>query len=160
MIKFYNPLGKVCMTSDYFAGLVGAAAQSCYGVCGMATGGTSDSLKTIVLGTNYPDKVTSFSGLVSSDLAKKMQRKEDKIINGKSQLGVLKGYLNAAVGIGIINIVVSCISLILKDKMIEIVNKNTVYYIVSAIGISTLAANLFLMFLLFRFMVNRQLWDK
>ena len=48
MIKFYNPLGKVCMTSDYFAGLVGAAAQSCYG--------TSDSLKTIVLGTNYPDK--------------------------------------------------------------------------------------------------------
>ena len=91
--------------------------------------------------------MTSFSGLVSSDLAKKMQRKEDKIIN-------------AAVGIGIINIVVSCISLILKDKMIEIVNKNTVYYIVSAIGISTLAANLFLMFLLFRFMVNRQLWDK
>ena len=86
--------------------------------------------------------MTSFSGLVSSDLAKKMQRKEDKIINGKSQLGVLKGYLNAAVGIGIINIVVSCISLILKDKMIEIVNKNTVYYIVSAIGISTLAANL------------------
>ena len=67
--------------------------------------------------------------------------------------------MNAAVGIGIINIVVSCISLILKDKMIEIVNKNTVYYIVSAIGISTLAANLFLMFLLFRFMVNRQLCD-
>lgn len=56
MIKFYNPLGKVCMTSDYFAGLVGVAAQSCYGVCGMATGGTSVSLKTIVLGTNYPDK--------------------------------------------------------------------------------------------------------
>ena len=104
--------------------------------------------------------MTSFSGLVSSDLAKKMQRKEDKIINGKSQLGVLKGYLNAAVGKGIINIVVSCISLILKDKMIEIVNKNTVYYIVSAIGISTLAANLFLMFLLFLFMVNRQLLDK
>ena len=29
--------------------------------------------------------MTSFSGLVSSDLAKKMQRKEDKILNGKSQ---------------------------------------------------------------------------
>lgn len=39
-----------------FRGPGGAAAQSCYGVCGMATGGTSDSLKTIVLGTNYPDK--------------------------------------------------------------------------------------------------------
>ena len=56
MIKFYNPLGKVCMTSDYFAGLVGAAAQSCYGVCGMATGGRSDSLKSLVLGSDFPDK--------------------------------------------------------------------------------------------------------
>ncbi len=68
--------------------------------------------------------------------------------------------MNVAVGIGIINIVISCISLIMKDKMIESVNENTAYYIVSAIGIGTLAANLFLMFLLFRFMVNRQLWDK
>lgn len=56
MIKFYNPLGKVCITNDYFAELVGAAAQSCYGVCGMATGGRSDSLKTLVLGTDFPDK--------------------------------------------------------------------------------------------------------
>lgn len=56
MIKFYNPLGRVCMTSDYFAGLVSAAAQSCYGVCGMATGGRSDSLKSLVLGSDFPDK--------------------------------------------------------------------------------------------------------
>lgn len=104
--------------------------------------------------------MTSFSGLVSSELAKRMQRKEDKILNGKSQLGVLKGYLNAAVGIGIINIIVACISLIAEDKMSGIVNKNVVYYIISAIGTGTLAANLFLMYLLFRFMVNRQLWDK
>lgn len=104
--------------------------------------------------------MTSFSGLVSSDLAKRMQRKEDKILNGKSQLGVLKSYLNAAVGIGIINIIVACISLILDDKMSEIVNKNVAYYIVSAVGTGTLAANIFLMYLLFRFMVNRQLWDK
>ena len=44
------------MTSDYFAGLVGAAAQSCYGVCGMETGGAGDSLKSLILGTNFPDK--------------------------------------------------------------------------------------------------------
>ncbi|MEG0896266.1 MAG: Asp23/Gls24 family envelope stress response protein [Ruthenibacterium sp.] len=56
MIKFYTPLGKVCMTSDYFAGLVGTAAQSCYGVRGMATGSTSDSLKSLVFGSNHPDK--------------------------------------------------------------------------------------------------------
>ena len=56
MIKFYNPLGKVCMTNEYFAGLVGAAAQSCYGVCGMATGGKSDSFKTLFLGSDFPDQ--------------------------------------------------------------------------------------------------------
>lgn len=104
--------------------------------------------------------MTSFSGLVSSELAKKMQRKEDKILNGKSQLGVLKSYLNAAVGIGIINIVIACLSMILDDLMGAMVDKNIGYYIVSAVGMGTLAANLFLMFLLFRFMVNRQLWDK
>lgn len=104
--------------------------------------------------------MTSFSGLVSSGLAKKMQRKEDKILNGKSQLGVLKSYLNAAVGIGIINIFVGCITMILDDKMSGIVNKNIVYYLISALGMGTLVANLFLMYLLFRFMVNRQLWDR
>lgn len=33
--------------------------------------------------------MTSFSSLVSSELAKKMQRKEDSELAGKSQLGVL-----------------------------------------------------------------------
>ena len=82
MIKFYNPLGKVCMTSDYFAGLVGAAAQSCYGVCGMATGGTSDSLKTIVLGTNYPDKgvrVTEEDGKLVWECPKCGNRDQEKL---------------------------------------------------------------------------------
>lgn len=82
------------------------------------------------------------------------------MLNGKSQLGVLKSYLNAAVGIGIINIFVGCITIILDDKMSGIVNKNIVYYLISALGTGTLVANLFLMYLLFRFMVNRQLWDR
>ncbi len=37
MINFYNTFGKVSMTRDYFAGLVSAAASSCYGVADMAT---------------------------------------------------------------------------------------------------------------------------
>lgn len=71
MIKLYNPLGKVSMTSDYFAGLVGTAAQSCYGVCGMATGGATDSIKTLILGTNFPDKgvrVTEENGALCIEL--------------------------------------------------------------------------------------------
>lgn len=56
MIQVYNPFGKICFTSDYFAGLVSVAAKSCYGVAGMATGGKSDSLKSLLLGTDCPDK--------------------------------------------------------------------------------------------------------
>ena len=104
--------------------------------------------------------MTSFSGLVSSDLAKKMQRKEDSELAGKSQLGVLRSYLNAAVCIGIINIIISCVATILASKMELVVNKGVVYYILSACGCATLAGNIYLMFLFFRFMVNRQLWNK
>ena len=104
--------------------------------------------------------MTSFSGLVSSDLAKKMQRKEDSELAGKSQLGVLRSYLNAAVCIGIINIIISCVATILALKMELVVNKGVVYYILSACGCATLAGNIYLMFLLFRFMVNRQLWNE
>lgn len=104
--------------------------------------------------------MTSFSSLVSSELAKKMQRKEDSELAGKSQLGVLRSYLNNAVFIGIINIIISCVALILASKMELVENKGVVYYIISACGCATLAGNIYLMFLLFRFMVNRQLWNK
>ena len=56
MIKSYTPLGKVCMTGDYFAELVSAAAQSCYGVSGMASGCRPDSVKAMLLGGDVPDK--------------------------------------------------------------------------------------------------------
>ena len=56
MIKYTTPLGKVCMTSDYFAELVSTAARSCYGVAGMATGSPSESVKSLVFGTDFPEK--------------------------------------------------------------------------------------------------------
>ena len=56
MINFYNTMGKVSMTGDYFAGLVSAAASSCYGVAEMATSGTTDTLKSFVFGSDFPDK--------------------------------------------------------------------------------------------------------
>ena len=71
MIKLYNPLGKVCMSSEYFAGLVSTAAQSCYGVRGMVTGSKTDSLKSLVLGTYFPDKgvrVTEEDGRLNIEL--------------------------------------------------------------------------------------------
>ena len=56
MISFYNTLGKVSMTGDYFAGLVSAAASSCYGVADMATSGPSDTVKGMLFGSDFPDK--------------------------------------------------------------------------------------------------------
>ena len=55
MISFYNTYGKVSMTSGYFAGLVSQAVQSGYGVAGMATRGTSDSLRGLVQ-KDFPEK--------------------------------------------------------------------------------------------------------
>ena len=56
MINFYNTFGKVSMTGDYFAGLVSAAASSCYGVADMATSGASDTVKGMIFGSDFPDK--------------------------------------------------------------------------------------------------------
>ncbi len=55
MVSFYNTLGKVSMTGGYFAELVSVAAQSGYGVAGMAAGGTTDSLKSL-LQADFPEK--------------------------------------------------------------------------------------------------------
>ena len=59
------------MTSDYFAGLVSTAAKSCYGVCGMATGGKADSVRSLLLDAYYPDKgvrVTEEDGKLNIEL--------------------------------------------------------------------------------------------
>ena len=71
MIKFHNTLGTISMTNDYFAGLVTAAAQSCYGVAAMAPSGTADNLKSLVLGSKFSEKgvrVTSEAGKLVIEL--------------------------------------------------------------------------------------------
>ena len=56
MINIYNPLGKISLTNDYFASLVGNAITDCYGVAGMAVAGPRDGLKALVFGSDIPDK--------------------------------------------------------------------------------------------------------
>jgi len=71
MIKFYTPLGKVSLTNDYFAGLVGNAVTSCYGVAGMHCAGAADSVKTLIFGSNIPEKgvvVSEYNGELVIDL--------------------------------------------------------------------------------------------
>ena len=56
MINIYNPQGKVILTNDYFAGLVGNAITSCYGVAGMSVAGHKDGLIAVVFGSDIPEK--------------------------------------------------------------------------------------------------------
>lgn len=55
LISFDNTMGKVSMSGNYFAELVAIAAQSGYGVAGMAIGGPADSLKSF-LRPDFPEK--------------------------------------------------------------------------------------------------------
>lgn len=71
MIKFYTPLGKVSLTNDYFAGLVGAAVTNCYGVAGMNCSSAADSVKTLLFGSDIPEKgvvVSEYNGQLIIDL--------------------------------------------------------------------------------------------
>ncbi len=55
MVSFYNRYGKVSLTAAFFSELVSAAVQSGYGVAGMATRGTADSLRNIIT-PDFPEK--------------------------------------------------------------------------------------------------------
>lgn len=71
MITLQNPLGTISMTADYFAELVSQAARGCYGVAGMATGSRTDDLKSLVLGSDFPEKgvrVTQHDGRLTIEL--------------------------------------------------------------------------------------------
>ena len=71
MIKFHNTMGTVSMTNDYFAGLVNTAAQSCYGVVAITASSPADSIKSLVLGDDFPEKgvrVTSENGRLVIEL--------------------------------------------------------------------------------------------
>ena len=56
MIKFYTPLGKISLTNDYFASLVGNAVTSCYGVAGMSVAGAKDGMRAVIFGSDIPEK--------------------------------------------------------------------------------------------------------
>ena len=48
MIKLENPNGYIEITNNYFANLVGRAAQSCFGVTGMVNPNTYQTIKNVI----------------------------------------------------------------------------------------------------------------
>ncbi len=56
MITSRFPLGNVSFTDGYFSTLVGEATKQCYGVAAMAPRDMPDAVKSMVYGSDYPEK--------------------------------------------------------------------------------------------------------
>ncbi len=56
MITSRFPLGNVSFTDGYFSTLVGEATKQCYGVAAMAPRNMTDTVKSMVYGSDYPEK--------------------------------------------------------------------------------------------------------
>ena len=56
MITSRFPLGNVSFTDGYFSTLVGEATKQYYGVAAMAPRDMTDAVKSMVYGSDYPEK--------------------------------------------------------------------------------------------------------
>ena len=56
MITSRFPLGNVSFTDGYFSTLVGEATKQCYGGAAMAPRDMTDAVKSMVYGSDYPEK--------------------------------------------------------------------------------------------------------
>lgn len=100
--------------------------------------------------------LASFSSLITSDKVEKMKTKVDPKINTKSQLGVLKTYIDVAVASSILCILISCVVLLFPQNLTGICQM--IYFIISSLGFSVLGTNIYLLILIYKFMSNRQLY--
>ena len=100
--------------------------------------------------------IASFSSLTTSTLAKIMENKSDRRIPGKSELGVLEAYLQNAIALGLGCITMSCICKLLDKEFLGEIG----YKVLSSVGIALLGVNIIFIWLLFKFMLNRQLRDR
>ena len=62
MIKYENPNGYVELTNNYFANLIGNAAQSCFGVTKMVSPSPYQSIKTAI--KNKVDNDNATNGVI------------------------------------------------------------------------------------------------
>lgn len=103
--------------------------------------------------------VAAITGLINSDLAKKMQKSIAARQKDKTQLGVLTQYFKIATSYSIATIFVSSLILLVKaPKSTEVV----LFYawsILSLCGLVFYVENLVLLAMVIRFMLNRQIWN-
>lgn len=71
MVKIATALGTVSLTNEFFANLVGSAASSCYGVVGMVNKDPADGIRSILFGSDFPEKgvkVTQVGGKLEIEI--------------------------------------------------------------------------------------------
>lgn len=56
MVKLTTSLGAITLTNEYFANLVGSVASSCYGVVGMVNKNPVEGLRSLLFGSDFPEK--------------------------------------------------------------------------------------------------------
>ncbi len=56
MIRLENHLGNIEISQSYFAGLIGSAASSCFGVAGMCKAGTRQGLRGLLSRREHLDE--------------------------------------------------------------------------------------------------------
>ena len=66
MIKLENPNGFIEVTNNYFANLVGRAAQSCFGVTGMVNSNAYQSIKSVLKNKSAKDISVSYGVNISA----------------------------------------------------------------------------------------------
>ncbi len=98
---------------------------------------------------------TSITNLISSNsLVDKLKKSSDKQIVSKSELGVYITYIKTAFYFEIANIVLNCLFIILKNTIQICIIK-----ILSILGFSILSINFYIIFLIFKFLIERQLYN-
>ena len=56
MVKISKPLGSVILSSEYFANLVGNITTTCFGVIGMSNSSPIEGIRSLLFGSNFPEK--------------------------------------------------------------------------------------------------------
>lgn len=103
--------------------------------------------------------VAAITGLINSDLAKKMQKSIATWQKDKTQLGVLTQYFKIAVFYSIATIFVSSLILLVKAPNPTEVVLSYAWSILSLCGLVFYIENLVLLAMIIRFMLNRQIWN-
>lgn len=56
VVKINNTLGTITLTTEYFANLVGSTATTSFGVSGMANSGPVEGFRSLLFGSDFPEK--------------------------------------------------------------------------------------------------------